>query len=248
MLLEGKIAIVTGGSRGIGRAIAEDLAKHGAKVVVNYNSNAEAANEAVAAIEALGSEAIAVQADVSDFDQAQALGKAAIEKFGQVDILVNNAGTTKDTLLMTMKEAQWDDVMDINLKSAFNMSKAVARPMIRKKQGGRIINISSVSGLIGLPGQSNYSASKAGMIGFSKALAKELGARAITVNCIAPGFIPTDLTSVLDEDRSKWIIESTPLGRMGKPEEIAHAVTFLASDHAAFITGETLRVDGGIAM
>ena len=144
MLLEGKIAIVTGGSRGIGRAIAEDLAKNGAKVVVNYNSNADAANEAVAAIEALGSEAIAIQADVSDFDQAQALGKAAIEKFGKVDILVNNAGTTKDTLLMTMKEAQWDDVMDINLKSAFNMSKAVARPMMRKKQGGRIINISSV--------------------------------------------------------------------------------------------------------
>ncbi len=248
MLLEGKVAIVTGGSRGIGRAISEDLAKNGAKIVVNYNSNADAANETVAAINALGSEAIAVQADVSDFDQAQALGKAAIEAYGQVDILVNNAGTTKDTLLMTMKEAQWDDVMDINLKSAFNMTKAVARPMIRKKNGGRIINISSVSGLIGLPGQSNYSASKAGMIGFSKALAKELGGRAITVNCIAPGFIPTDLTSVLDEDRVKWITESTPLGRMGKPEEIAHAVTFLASDHAAFITGETLRVDGGIAM
>ena len=248
MLLEGKVAIVTGGSRGIGRAIAEDLAKHGAKVVVNYNSNADAANEAVAAIEALGSEAIAVQADVSDFDQAQALAKAATEKFGQVDILVNNAGTTKDTLLMTMKEAQWDDVININLKSAFNMSKAVIRPMIRKKNGGRIINISSVSGLTGLPGQSNYSASKAGMMGFSKALAKEVGARAITVNCIAPGFIPTDLTSVLEEERVGWIMENTPLGRMGKPEEIAYAVTFLASDNAAFITGETLRVDGGIAI
>lgn len=248
MLLEGKVAIVTGGSRGIGRAIAEDLAKNGAKVVVNYNSNADAANEVVAAIEKLGSEAIAVQADVSDFDQAQALAKAASEKFGQVDILVNNAGTTKDTLLMTMKEAQWDDVMNINLKSAFNMSKAVVRPMIRKKQGGRIINISSVSGLIGLPGQSNYAASKAGMIGFSKALAKELGGRAITVNCIAPGFIPTDLTSVLEEERVGWIMENTPLGRMGKPEEIAYAVTFLASGHAAFITGETLRVDGGIAI
>lgn len=247
-MLEGKVAIVTGGSRGIGRAIAEDLAKNGAKVVVNYNSNADAANEVVAAIEAMGSEAIAVQADVSDFDQAQALVKATTEKFGQVDILVNNAGTTKDTLLMMMKEDQWDDVININLKSAFNMSKAVARPMVRKKQGGRIINISSVSGIIGLPGQSNYSASKAGMIGFSKALAKELGVRAITVNCIAPGFIPTDLTSILEEDRKNWIIENTPLGRMGKPEEIAHAVTFLASDRAAFITGETLRVDGGIAM
>ncbi|MFT5193876.1 MAG: 3-oxoacyl-[acyl-carrier protein] reductase [Cellvibrionaceae bacterium] len=247
-MLNGKIAIVTGGSRGIGRAIAEDLAKHGAKVVVNYNSNADAAKEVVAAIEALGSEAIAVQADVSNFDQAQALAKAATEKFGQIDILVNNAGTTKDTLLMTMKEAQWDDVININLKSAFNMSKAVSRPMVRRKQGGRIINISSVSGIIGLPGQSNYSASKAGMIGFSKALAKELGVRAITVNCIAPGFIPTDLTSVLEESRVEWIMENTPLGRMGKPEEIAYAVTFLASDRAAFITGETLRVDGGIAM
>lgn len=248
MMLEGKVAIVTGGSRGIGRAIAEDLAKNGAKVVVNYNSNADAANEAVKAIEALGSEAIAVQADVSNFDQAQALAKTAAEKFGQIDILVNNAGTTKDTLLMTMKEAQWDDVININLKSAFNMSKAVARPMVRRKQGGRIINISSVSGIIGLPGQSNYSASKAGMIGFSKALAKELGVRHITVNCIAPGFIPTDLTSVLDEARVEWIMGNTPLGRMGKPEEIAYAVTFLASDRAAFITGETLRVDGGIAM
>ncbi|MFK7802520.1 MAG: 3-oxoacyl-[acyl-carrier-protein] reductase [Anaerolineae bacterium] len=247
-MLEGKVAIVTGGSRGIGRAIAEDLAKNGAKVVVNYNSNAEAANEAVSAIEALGSEAIAVQADVSNFEQAQALAKAATEKFGQIDILVNNAGTTKDTLLMTMKEAQWDDVININLKSAFNMSKAVARPMVRRKQGGRIINISSVSGIIGLPGQSNYSASKAGMIGFSKALAKELGVRQITVNCIAPGFIPTDLTSVLDETRVEWIMGNTPLGRMGKPEEIAYAVTFLASDRASFITGETLRVDGGIAM
>ena len=247
-MLEGKVAIVTGGSRGIGRAIAEDLAKNGAKVVVNYNSNADAANEVVAAIETMGSEAIAVQADVSDFDQAQALAKATTEKFGQIDILVNNAGTTKDTLLMMMKEDQWDDVININLKSAFNMSKAVARPMVRKKKGGRIINISSVSGITGLPGQSNYSASKAGMIGFSKALAKELGVRAITVNCIAPGFIPTDLTSILEEDRKNWIIENTPLGRMGKPEEIAHAVTFLASDRAAFITGETLRVDGGIAM
>ena len=248
MMLEGKVAIVTGGSRGIGRAIAEDLAKNGAKVVVNYNSNVDAANETVSAIEALGSEAIAVQADVSNFEQAQALAKAATEKFGQIDILVNNAGTTKDTLLMTMKEAQWDDVMNINLKSAFNMSKAVARPMVRRKQGGRIINISSVSGIIGLPGQSNYSASKAGMIGFSKALAKELGVRHITVNCIAPGFIPTDLTSVLEESRVEWIMENTPLSRMGKPEEIAYAVTFLASDRAAFITGETLRVDGGIAM
>lgn len=247
MLLEGKIAIVTGGSRGIGRAIVEELARNGANVVVNYNSNAAAADEAVAAIEAMGREGLAVQANVADFDQAQSLAKAAIDKFGQIDILVNNAGTTADTLLMTMKENQWDQVLDINLKSVFNMCKAVVRPMIRKKNGGRIINITSVSGITGLPGQTNYSASKAGMIGFTKALAKEVGVRSITVNAVAPGFIPTDLTSTMEEDRLKWILDNTPLNRMGQPEEIAYAVSFLASDRAAFITGETLRVDGGIA-
>ena len=186
--------------------------------------------------------------NVADFDAAQQLVKAATERFGQVDILVNNAGTTRDTLLMMMKEEQWDTVLDINLKSVFNCCKAIARPMIRRKKGGRIINITSVSGLVGLQGQTNYSASKAGMIGFSKAFAKEVGSRNITVNCVAPGFIPTDLTAELPEDVVKWATENTPLGRMGRPEEVAHAVTFLASDRAAYITGEVIKVDGGMAM
>ncbi|MBK8431047.1 MAG: 3-oxoacyl-[acyl-carrier-protein] reductase [Chloroflexi bacterium] len=248
MLLAGKIAIVTGASRGIGRAIAEDLAAQGAKVVINYNSNSDAADEVVAAIVAAGGEATAVQANVALFEDAEKLVKAAIETYGHVDILVNNAGTTRDTLLMTMKEEQWDEVLDVNLKSVFNCCKAVARPMIRRKQGGRIINITSIVGLVGQAGQTNYAASKAGMIGFTKAFAKEVGSRGITVNAIAPGFIPTALTSDLPADMLKWTMENTPLGRMGKPEEIAYMVTFLASERAAFITGETIRVDGGLAM
>ena len=248
MLLEGKVAIVTGGSRGIGRAIATDLATHGAKVVVNYHSSATAAEEVVGAIQSAGGEALAVQADVSTFEAAQTLIKATLDAFGQLDIVVNNAGTTRDTLLMMMKEEQWDVVINTNLKSVFNVSKAAVRPMIRRKAGGRIINISSVSGLVGLPGQTNYSASKAGIIGFTKALAKELGTRQITANAVAPGFIPTDLTAELPEEQIKWIMENTPLQRMGDPVEIAYLVTFLASDKAAFITGEVIRVDGGIGM
>lgn len=247
MLLTDKVAIVTGASRGIGRAIALDLATNGAKVVINYRSQADAAEAVVAEIEANGGTAVAVPADVSDFDAAQTLAKKTIETFGHIDILVNNAGTTRDTLLMLMKEAQWDLVLDTNLKSVFNCCKAVARPMVRRKKGGRIINITSVSGIVGLPGQTNYSASKAGMIGFGKALAKELGSRQITVNAVAPGFVPTDLTADLPEDIVKWAIENTPLGRLGDPTEVAHMVTFLASDKASFITGEVIRVDGGIA-
>lgn len=247
MLLKGKVAVVTGASRGIGRAIAEDLASNGAAVVINYQSNQAAAEEVVQAITQAGGQAVAIQADVSDFAAAQKLMDAAAAAFGQVDILVNNAGLTRDTLLMTMKEEQWDTVLDTNLKSVFNCCKAVVRPMVKRKQGGRIINISSVSGLVGLPGQTNYSASKAGMIGFSKALAKELGSRQITVNVVAPGFIPTDLTSSLTDEMKQWAIANTPLGRLGNPQEVAYAVTFLASDRASYITGEVLRVDGGIA-
>ncbi len=243
--LENKVAIVTGASRGIGRAIAVELARRGARVVVNYNRNAEAAAEVVAAIEADGGRAVAVQADVSDFEQAAGLIKAARDAFGRIDVLVNNAGTTRDQLLMLMKEEAWDDVLRINLKSVFNCCKAAARPMVRQRQG-RIINITSVSGIAGQGGQTNYAASKAGMIGFTKSLAKELGPRGITVNCIAPGFIPTDLTSDLPEELVQQAIEATPLRRMGKPEEIACAVAFLASDEAAFITGEVLTVDGGL--
>jgi 3-oxoacyl-[acyl-carrier protein] reductase len=199
----------------------------------------------VAVIESDGGQAVVAQADVSDFEQAAGLIKAALDTFGQIDILVNNAGTTRDQLLVLMKEGDWDDVLRINLKSVFNCCKAAARPMVRRRQG-RIINITSVSGIAGQGGQTNYAASKAGIIGFTKSLAKELGPRSITVNSVAPGFVPTDLTSDLPEDLIQQAIETTPLRRIGKPEEIAYAVAFLASDEAAFITGEVLTVDGGL--
>jgi 3-oxoacyl-[acyl-carrier protein] reductase len=246
MLLEGKIAIVTGASRGIGRAIAEELAAEGAAVVVNYQSSADAAEEVVNGITARGGRAVAFQADVSDLTAAGQLVKMAIDTYGHIDIIVNNAGTTRDTLLLSMKEDQWDAVIDTNLKSVFNICKAAARPMVRRKQGGRIINISSVSGVVGQPGQTNYAASKAGIIGFSKSLAKELGSRGITVNVVAPGFVPTDLTMDLPEDLVRRTIEFISLGRWGEPQEIAYMVAFLASDKASYITGEVIRVDGGI--
>lgn len=248
MLLDGKVAVVTGGSRGIGEAIAVDLAANGASVVVNYHASETAAQAIVARIEAGGGTAVAVQADVSSFQGAQDLLKTTLDTYGQVDILVNNAGTTRDTLLPLMKEADWDTVIDTNLKSVFNCCKAAVRPMMRRKQGGRIINISSVVGLIGQGGQSNYAASKAGIIGFTKSLAKELGGRQITVNAVAPGFFPTALTAVLSEDMVQQAIDHTPLGRLGKLEEVAYLVSFLASDRAAFITGEVIRVDGGIGI
>ena len=246
MLLEGKVAVVTGASRGIGRAIAEELAAEGAKVVVNYHANAAAAEEVVGGITARGGTAVALQADASDFAAAAALIKAAIETYGAIDILVNNAGTTRDTLLLSMKEDEWDVVLTTNLKSVFNTCKAVTRPMVRRKQGGRIINISSVSGIVGQPGQTNYAASKAGIIGFSKSMAKELGSRNITVNVVAPGFVPTDLTAIMPEDLVKQTLAFIPLGRWGEAREIAHAVAFLASDKAAYITGAVIQVDGGI--
>jgi 3-oxoacyl-[acyl-carrier protein] reductase len=246
MLLEGKIAIVTGASRGIGRAIAEMLAAEGATVVVNYQSNAEAAEAVVSAITAVGGRALAVRADVSDTAAAEGLIKAAIDAFSHIDIVVNNAGTTRDTLLLSMKEEQWDVVLATNLKSVFNVCKAAARPMLRRKQGGRIINISSVSGIVGQPGQTNYAASKAGIIGFSKSLAKELGSRGITVNVVAPGFVLTDLTAGLSDELVQQTLGYIPLGRWGQAQEIAHAVAFLASDRASYITGVVLQVDGGI--
>lgn len=247
-MLDGKVAIVTGASRGIGCSIAEVLAAEGATVVVNYNSSAEAAEEVVTQIESAGGQAVAFQADVGNFEDAQSMVKMALDTFGQVDILVNNAGTTRDTLLMMMKEEDWDTVINTNLKSMYNCCKAVLRPMIRKRKGGRIINISSVVGLAGQGGQTNYAASKAGIIGFTKSLAKEVGSRGITVNAVAPGYFPTSLTEVLPDDMVQKALELIPLGRLGELEEVAHLVAFLASDKAAYITGDVIRIDGGMAM
>ncbi len=247
-MLDNKVAAVTGASGGIGRAIAEELARNGATVIVNYYRGEESAKDIVAAIESSGGKALAVQADVSKFNDAQAMIKTILDTYGQIDILVNNAGTTRDKLLLMMKEDDWDVVIDTNLKSLFNCSKAVARAMIRRKQGGRIINISSISGLVGQGGQTNYASSKAGMVGFTKSLAKELGSRSITVNAVAPGFVPTKLTADLPAELIDKMLELTPLGRLGDPEEVAYLVTFLASDRASYITGEIIRVDGGLAM
>jgi 3-oxoacyl-[acyl-carrier protein] reductase len=247
MGLEGKAAIVTGASRGIGRAIAEQLARTGARVVINFAKDAQGAQAAVEAISAAGGEARAVQADVSDYRAAEALIKGTVEAYGGVDILVNNAGTTRDMLIMTMPEADWDIVIQTNLKSAFNCSKAAVKTMLRKRSG-RIINITSVSGIAGSAGQTNYSASKAGLIGFTKALAREVAARSITVNAVAPGFVPTSLTNDLPAELKEATLKSIPLGRWGTAEEIAYAVAFLASAEAAYITGQVLSVDGGLVM
>ena len=247
MDFDDKVAIVTGASRGIGRAIALEFGGRGARVVVNFNQNTSAADEVVKTISESGGEAFSHQADVSVFEQADGLVKTAIEKYGDLHILVNNAGITRDGLIMTMSESDWDDVIQTNLKSTFNCCKAAIRHMLRRRYG-RIINIASVSGIMGNPGQTNYSASKAGQIGFTRALAREVASRTITVNAIAPGFVQTDIWSTVPEDAQKSLMDIIPLGRVGQPEEIAKAAAFLASDDAAYITGHILTVDGGIAM
>lgn len=246
-MLTNKTAVVTGASRGIGRSIAIDLAKSGANVVVNYSGNEAKANEVVDEIKALGQQAFAVKANVSNAEEVQAMMKQAIDTFGSIDILVNNAGITKDNLLMRMKENEWDDVININLKGVFNCTKAVTRQMM-KQRSGRIINLASVVGVCGNPGQANYVAAKAGVIGLTKTTAKELATRHITVNAVAPGFISTDMTDKLDDNVQTEMLKQIPLARFGAPEDISNVVVFLASEGAGYITGQTIQVDGGMVM
>lgn len=245
--LAGKIALVTGASRGIGATIARQLASAGAIVVVNYHSNADAAAAVVADIVAAGGQSVALQADVSQTQAASELVKAVHKQYGKLDILVNNAGTTRDNVIMLMKEEDWDYVIDTNLKSAWNCSKAAARIML-KQRSGRIINITSTAGIAGNAGQSNYSASKAGVIGLTKSLAREIGPRNVTVNAIAPGFVPTDLTNDIIVQMKDKIIEHTSLQRLGTTADVAALAVFLASDEAGFITGQVIAVDGGMAL
>ncbi|SES75405.1 3-oxoacyl-[acyl-carrier-protein] reductase [Anaerobranca gottschalkii] len=247
MKLKGKVAVVTGASRGIGKAIALKLAKEGASVVVNYNSSEEEAQKVVNAILEIGGKGIAVRGNIADYNESQQLIEKALEEFQKIDILVNNAGITRDNLLLRMSEEDFDQVVDVNLKGYFNCTKAVIRPMLKNKKG-KIINITSVIGITGNVGQSNYAAAKAGVIGFTKSLAKELGGKGINVNAVAPGFIQTDMTDKLPEEIKKKIGENIPLKTFGKPEDVAALVVFLASDDSDYITGQTIGVDGGLAI
>jgi 3-oxoacyl-[acyl-carrier protein] reductase len=240
--LDGKVALVTGGSRGIGAAISRELARAGAKVAVNYRAGQEAADEVAGEIGGL-----AVPADVSNAEEVKALIERVEGELGDIDAVVNNAGITRDTLIARMTDDEWETVIDTNLRGTFNTCRAVSRKMLRRRAGS-IVNLSSVVGLHGNPGQANYAASKAGIIGLTKALARELGSRGVRVNAIAPGYISTELTDVLPEEARGLILQNTPLGRLGEPEDVAGAVRFLCSDEAAFITGEVLLVDGGLGM
>ena len=244
---EGKAAIVTGASRGIGREIALNLANEGAKVAVNYSGSKERADEVVELIKNAGGEAFAIQADVSNPDSVKNMIDETIATFGSIDILVNNAGITRDNLLMRMKEDEWDDVININLKGVFLCTKGVTRQMMRQR-AGKIVNVASIVGVSGNPGQANYVAAKAGVIGLTKTTAKELATRNINVNAVAPGFITTDMTEALSEDVQKQMLANIPLGKLGSPENVAKTVLFLLSDDAAYITGQTIHVDGGMVM
>jgi 3-oxoacyl-[acyl-carrier protein] reductase len=244
---EGKAALVTGASRGIGRAIALRLAGEGANIVVNYNAQADAATSVADAVKAGGSEASVVQADVARSADVERLVQAALNAFGRIDVLVNNAGITRDTLLMRMSEDDWDAVLDTNLKSAFLVTRAVMRPMLRQRHG-RIVNITSISGVIGNAGQANYSASKAGLIGFTRSTAREVASRNITCNAVAAGVIETEIWRGVPESAIESLLQMIPAGRKGTPEDVAEAVAFLASDAAGYITGQVLNVDGGMVM
>ncbi|SHM09271.1 3-oxoacyl-[acyl-carrier-protein] reductase [Caldanaerovirga acetigignens] len=248
MDLSGKVCLVTGGSRGIGRSISIKLARLGAKVVINYKSNEELAKKVVSEIESLNGEALAFMADVADYEEASRMVEEIYEKFGRIDILVNNAGITRDGLILRMSEKDWDDVINTNLKGMFNTTKNAVKYMV-KQRWGRIINISSVVGLYGNPGQANYAAAKAGVIGFTKSLAKELGNRGITVNAIAPGFIRTDMTAeIIEKNQETSIIEKIPLRRLGEPDDVANLVVFLASEESNYITGQIIAIDGGLTL
>jgi len=247
MELSGKVAVVTGAARGIGRAVALTLAGLGANVVVNDVGNVEAAEETAQLVRGLGVQARVIQADVADQEQVDTMMQQVLQEFGRIDILVNNAGITRDNLLPRMREQDWDAVMNINLKGAYHCTKAAMRPML-KARWGRIINIASVVGVSGNAGQSNYAASKAGLIGFTKSLAKEFGSRNITVNAVAPGYIATDMTDNLSEENKAHLLSTVPLNRLGTTDDVAKAVAFLASDWAGYITGHVLLVDGGMAM
>lgn len=244
---DGKTAVVTGASRGIGRSVALRLASEGAKVVVNYSGSQEKAEAVVEEIQASGGEAFVFQANVSDADQVKAMMEETIKQFGSIDFLVNNAGITRDNLLMRMKEEEWDDVLSINLKGVFLCTKAVTRQMMRQRSG-RIVNLASVVGVVGNPGQANYVAAKAGVIGLTKTTAKELATRNILVNAVAPGFITTDMTDELGAEMKQQLLATIPLGTLGTSEDIASTVSFLLSDEAKYITGQTINVDGGMVM
>ena len=244
---EGRSAIVTGGSRGIGSAIVRELAVRGAKVAFNFTKNRELADQLVAEIQAAGGQARAFQVDVTDSGAAESMVKEVKSEFGSVDYLVNNAGITRDKLIMMMSEEDWDVVINTNLKGVFNVTKPVVAVMVRQRRGA-ILNIASISGVVGMAGQTNYSASKAGLIGFTKALAKEVGRRSVTVNALALGLIETDMTASLPEEYKKKMLEQIPLGRYGTVEEVARVSAFLLSDDARYITGQVIQADGGLAM